>query len=137
MCVYTFVQGSDLSQHMVPPLPSRSLSRGWSSVKNSSTSVQKEFAHSVLSPKSQHSAGVLLVVVSLGKKAVAKKVLNGRKRQSQSSGEQEIVSSTRLLGRFMKKGEQSFPWKKDREADYDTLYFIVFPEKEPRALFSA
>lgn len=37
----------------------------------------------------------------------------------------------------MKEGEQSFPWRKDKEADYYILYFILLPEKELRALFSA
>lgn len=37
----------------------------------------------------------------------------------------------------MREGEQRFPWRKDKEADYDILYFIVLPEMELRALFSA
>lgn len=70
------------------------------------------------------------------KKAMEKRELNGSKWQSQSNGEQEIINATSLPGRFMKEGEQRFPWRKDKEADYDILYFIVLPEKEPRALFS-
>lgn len=37
----------------------------------------------------------------------------------------------------MREGEQSFPWRKDKEADYVILDFIVLSEKEPRAFFSA
>lgn len=44
-----------------------------------------------------------------GKKAMAKKELNGSKWQSQSNGEQEIIISTSLPGRFMREEEQSFP----------------------------
>lgn len=59
---------------------------------------------------------------------MAKKELNGSKWQSQSNREQEIINRTSLPGRFMREGEQSFPWRKDKEADYDILYFIVLPE---------
>jgi len=37
----------------------------------------------------------------------------------------------------MRDGEKRFPWRKDKEADYAILYFIVLPEKDLRALFSA
>lgn len=63
-CVRTLVQGSDLSPRMVPPLPSHSLSGCWSWGKVSSTS-EREIAHSVRSPNSKHSAGVLFIVGSL------------------------------------------------------------------------
>lgn len=84
-----------------------------------------------------------MVVGNLGTEPQSEKVkaknkrLNGSKWQSQSNREQEIISHTRLLGRFMREGEQRFPWRKDKEADYDILYFIVLPETELRALFSA
>jgi len=111
-------------------------------VKVSSASLQRQIAHSVPSPKLKHSAGVLFVVRSLwseprSKKAMAKAELKGRKWQSQSKGEQAIINSTSLPGRFMRDGEKRFPWRKDKEADYAILYFIVLPEKDLRALFSA
>lgn len=112
-------------------------------MKVSSTGLQKETAHSVPSPNPKCSGGFLLVVGNLGiepqseKVKAKKKRLNGSKWQSQSNREQEIISHTRLLGRFMREGEQRFPWRKDKEADYDILYFIVLPEMELRALFSA
>lgn len=71
------------------------------------------------------------------KRSKQKNRLNGSKWQSQSNREQEIIRSTSLPGRFMREGEQIFPWRKDKEADYDILYFIVLPEMELRALFSA
>lgn len=71
------------------------------------------------------------------KRSKQKNRLNGSKWLSHSNREQKIISSTSLPGRFMREGEQRFPWRKDKEADYDILYFIVLPEMELRALFSA
>lgn len=111
-------------------------------MKVSSTS---ETSHSVPTPNPKCADVCLLVVGTLGAEPQSKKVkakktkpkLNGNKWQSQSNREQGIISSTSLLGRFMREGEQRFPWRKDKEADYDILYFIVLPEMELRALFSA
>ena len=91
-CVHTLVQGSDLSPHMAPPLPSHSVRGLEPSEGLQNSSSERDCTQCA---QSKTKALCRCVVGSLGtkpqsKKAMAKKELNGNKWQSQSNGEQEI-----------------------------------------------